>query len=134
MSISENDQPFLSGMSAEKLFNGYYTPTTDVKETKDYFVVEIELPGVRSNDIIMEIGGGTLDIRGEHTEEKMHRLQHVKYTRKERVYGKFKKCIPISESISSNQVRATFRDGLLVIEISKPKQQSNTQKQKIKLI
>lgn len=136
MSSSEQDEiiPFLSGTNVEKLLNGYYTPTTDIKETKEYLIVEIELAGVHPDSITMEIGGGTLDIRGERNEEKIHRSHSIKYKRKERIYGKFKKCIPIHSSVSSNKVRANFKNGLLTIEIPKPKEQDNTKKQKIRLL
>ena len=118
-------------MSIEQLFNGYYTPITDVKETKEALVVEVELPGVKNNNITIEIGDGTLDIRGQHTQEKVHKLLPLTYVRKERIFGKFKKSVPIAYDVSSSDIKASFRDGLLTIEISKPKQQISNKKQKV---
>lgn len=132
--VDSDDDLVLSGVSMEKISCGYYTPTCDIKETKKYLVVEVELPGVLSSDINIEIGGGSLDIRGEHNKEEKHKRQKYKYIRKERMYGKFKKSIPIDISVSSGQVRASFNDGLLTLEIPRPRKQVSMKKEKIRLI
>lgn len=121
------------GYNLEQLMNGYYTPLTDIKETSEYMVIHIELPGVSIKDIDIEVGDGTLDVRGEHNEETKYKNNTLTTIRKERIYGKFKKTIPIDSCVSGQDVRASFKEGLLIIEISKPKKHDNSKKQKVKL-
>ena len=125
---------FLEGINMEKLMNGYYTPTTNIKETDEYLLIEIELPGVIPSEIHMEYGDGMLDVRGEHIETTIYRNQTIRFIRKERIYGKFKKSIQIGENINNSQIKASYRDGILLIEIPKIQNQQLTQKQKIKLL
>lgn len=123
----------LETMNVEQLFNGYYTPITDVKETTESLIIEVELPGVKNDDIVIEIGNGVLDIRGDHTQQTIHRQLPLKSIRKERIFGKFKKSVPISYDVSSSEVNASFRDGLLIVEIPKPKRRMSGKKQKVKV-
>ena len=123
----------IQSMNREQLFNGYYTPITDVYETEECLIVNVELPGVKNHDITIEIGDGTLDIRGNHSEIKVHRLLPLKSIRKERIFGKFRKSVPIHYDVLSNEVRASFKDGLLTVEIPKPKQKMSHKKQKVRL-
>jgi HSP20 family protein len=132
-SANQEINGYLSPQNLEQLMNGYYTPLTDIKETVDYTIIEIELPGVSTKDIDVEIGNGTLDVRGQHNEDTRHRGEPLTIIRKERIYGKFKKTIPIERNISGHDVKASFKEGLLVIEIPKPKKTEITKKQKIKL-
>ena len=135
MSIEDqfNKNSPIKSMNIEQLFNGYYTPIADVKETKECTLVNIELPGVKNHDIIIEIGNGTLDVRGEHSEDKSHRSLPLTSIRKERIFGKFKRSVNIPYDVSSNEIRASFKDGLLTVEIPKPKQRMNHKKQKVRL-
>ena len=136
----DEETSILSDANMKNLLNGYYTPTTDIKETSDYIIVEVELPGVSSSNINIEIGDGVLDIRGEHVQKSdhlshlLHRSQKLRYIQKERICGKFKKSIPVSKSIGSSQVHASFNEGLLCIELTKTKKNNNTKKQKIRLV
>lgn len=120
----------------EQNFNGYYTPTTDIKETNEFIIIEIELPGVSSKDICIELGDSTLDVRGEtrETREDSANTNNYTYIRKERVKGRFKKSINVTSILSPYDVKAIFKDGLLVIEIPKPKERNNLKKQKINLL
>ena len=131
--MSDKDQLLFNSMNMEQLFNGYYTPITDIHETQECLIINIELPGVKNNDIEIEIGDNTLDIRGDHSETKVHRLLPLKSIRKERIFGKFRKSIQIQYDVSSNEVRASFKDGLLTIEVPKPKQRMSHKKQKVRL-
>jgi HSP20 family protein len=123
----------LQALTIESMLNGYYTPITDVYETQECIVIDIELPGIKNDDIIIEIGNGTLDIRGEHIEPTMHRSLSIQKIRRERVFGKFKKSVMIPYDVSNHDIRASFKDGILTIEIPKPKQKMSNKKQKVRL-
>lgn len=134
MSIKMSFEDHFKSTNIEQLLNGYYTPITDVKETKDFILVDVELPGVNNHNITIEIGDGVLDIRGEHIEEEEHRGLPTHSIRKERIFGKFKKTVPIQYDIASSDIKASFTNGLLSLEIPKPKQKMSQKKQKVRLL
>lgn len=121
----------LSPVVIAQHFNGYFTPIADVKENNDFIIVEIELPGVNPKDLLIELGDGTLDIRGEIKDDN---INDIHYIRKERVRGKFKKSIPVHNFIGAFDIKAQFKEGLLIIEIPKPKDKNNSKKQKINIL
>jgi len=123
----------LQSLTLESMLNGYYTPITDVYETQDCLIIDVELPGIKNHDITIEIGNGTLDIRGDHIECETHRSLPIQKIRRERVFGKFKKSVVIPYDVNSHEIRASFKDGLLTIEIPKPKQRTSNKKQKVRL-
>ena len=129
--MTEKHSIVFTPSNIEQLYNGYYTPVCDIKETYEQIIIEIELPGFQSKDIIIEMGDGTIDIRGEYKDDTN---SNTTYIRRERLKGKFKKSVPISGAILTYDIKATLKDGLLTIEIPKPKQNNNSKKQKIALM
>ncbi len=129
--MTEKHNIVFTPSNIEQLYNGYYTPVCDIKETQEQIIIEIELPGFQSKDIIIEMGDGTIDIRGEYKEDS---TQTPSYIRKERLKGKFKKSVPISTNTLTYDIKAILKDGLLTIEIPKPKEKNHSKKQKIALL
>ena len=97
-------------------------PKLDVSETERELHVTAELPGVKEDDINVELTGDTLRIHGvkqDEREEKEHRFHRV-----ERSFGSFERVISIPADIDRQNVRATFKNG--VLEISLPKSAAPT--------
>ena len=109
-----------------RLFDGDWAPAVDVYENDDNVVVKTELPGMVEKDIEIDILGDTLTIKGEkkkEAEEKGDRHYH----RLERVHGSFHRSITLPGEIESDKAKASFKDGVLEIELpkketAKPKQ------------
>ncbi|MCU0611407.1 MAG: Hsp20/alpha crystallin family protein [Candidatus Eisenbacteria bacterium] len=93
-------------------------PKVDIHETEDGFVVEAELPGLTKEDIRLSVHESTLTVEGEkrlEREEKKGKNWH----RQERTYGKFQRVFTLPRAVDPERISATFRDGVLVIELPK---------------
>ena len=114
----ELDRLFESPMQA-------WAPALDVQEDKDGFTIRVELPGMKREDIEVSIQDGALVISGERHQEKINEGTEVH--RQERYYGRFSRVLTLSTAVSSDQVKATYKDGILTVtlpkaEEDKPKQ------------
>jgi HSP20 family protein len=96
---------------------GGWAPALDINETKDGYVVSIELPGTRKEDISVECQDNLLTIRGQKKSEREgHEGAHVHYT--ERTFGSFSRTVRLPAD-STGDAKASFRDGVLTIDIPK---------------
>jgi len=108
----------------EDLVSGTWVPPVDVAETQEKILVRAELPGMRQEDIQIEFENGLLTLRGERRIEK---LDGTTWHRVERIYGNFSRSFTLPRSIDAERISATYRDGILEIEVpkreeAKPKQ------------
>lgn len=95
-----------------------WTPRVDMFEQDGYLVVRAALPGVRPQDIDVELEDGDLVIRGERKSEQAIRAED--YYRREWQYGRFYRRIELPFAVKPEQIQATFRDGVLEVRIPKP--------------
>lgn len=94
--------------------NGF-VPAADLEETDDAFLVEIELPGVKRDDIDVELTGRRLTVRGERKErERVGVLR-----RRTRRVGQFHYEVTLPDEVSGDDIEAGFTDGLLTIRAPK---------------
>lgn len=105
------DRPF-GGASAGTI----WAPAMDVTETRDAYVVTLELAGTSKDDISIECHEGVLTIRGEKKNEREERDEHRHYT--ERTFGSFSRTLRLPAD-ASDEVKATFREGVLTVSIQK---------------
>ncbi len=94
-----------------------WTPPVDIFEDQNEIVVKAELPGIKQQDIAIELTGDTLTIKGERRFEDAQRQDN--YVRVERTYGQFQRSFTISVPVQSEAVSATFKDGLLEVRLPK---------------
>jgi len=94
-----------------------FTPTVDVEETAEGFVIKADLPGVSQKDVKVSLMGDTLVIRGERKSEK--KSDEATPLRIERSYGMFERSFTLGAPVRSDQVKATYRDGVLEIHVPK---------------
>ena len=100
----------------------------DIIEEQDCIKVVVDLPGFNKEDIEVWIEDNQLVIKAERKEEKIEK--DVNYIRQERVYGKVQRAIPIPAEIDENNIKATYKNG--VLEIILPKSEK-TQRKVIKI-
>jgi len=108
----------------EHVSSRVWSPPVDVYEDQDVIVIQAELPGMKQEDIDIEMTGETLTIRGERKFEDEQRRD--RYVRIERQYGAFQRSFTIGIPIEENKVKATYRNGILEVtlpkaEVTKPK-------------
>jgi len=104
----------------EGLRTGMWTPAVDIYEKNDTVVVKAELPGVERDQISVEVKDGILTLRGERKFERD--VKEESYHRVERSYGTFLRSFSLPVSVDQEQVKATFRDGVLEVELPKKEQ------------
>jgi len=106
------------------LFSGW-TPALDVYDEKDNFVVKAELPGLKKEDIDINVHNGVLTISGErkHEAEK----EEGQTFRSERYFGRFQRSVTLPAAVQVDKIKASYKDGVLTIDLpkaeeAKPKQ------------
>jgi HSP20 family protein len=97
-----------------------WNPSVDLYETNDAFVLEADLPGVKSEDVKVEVENGDLVLRGWRTLEKSHSDEQIHTM--ERSSGHFMRRMKLPESVDKDAVQAEFRDGVLRVILPKAKQ------------
>jgi HSP20 family protein len=106
------------------LFSGW-SPALDVHDEKDNLVVQVELPGMKKNDIDISLHDGVLTVSGERKSEREEKEGET--FRSERYFGKFQRSLTLPSQVDSDKVRAAYKDGVLTVslpkaEAAKPKQ------------
>jgi len=92
-------------------------PKVDITESDDEYAVAAELPGVKKDDLTLEIEEGVLTIRGEKKEERDEKKE--KGRRLERYYGAFSRSFSLPSDANADKVEASFTDGVLTVSIPK---------------
>ncbi len=94
-----------------------FTPVVDIEETPEDFILRADLPGVSQRDVKVSLMGDTLTIRGERKEEKQQKAGSM--LRVERTSGVFERTFTLGAPVRSENVKATYRDGVLEIHVPK---------------
>jgi len=92
-----------------------WTPTIDVQRSNGDLVVTAELPGLKKEEVKVEMTEDALILEGERKRE--YKEDHEGYHRYERSYGKFYRAIPLPEGIKADQAKAELNDGVLKISV-----------------
>lgn len=90
-----------------------FVPEIEVLRRTEDFVVRVDLPGLKRDDVKIELTNDLLTISGERKEEKKEEREG--YYRSERSYGSFFRQIPLPEGAKTDTAKAEFTDGVLVV-------------------
>jgi HSP20 family protein len=96
---------------------GWY-PEIDVFEKDNRLVTKIDLPGMKKDDVKVEVADGQLAISGERKSEAEEKGEQ--FYRCEREYGSFYRRVPLPEGAKIEDVKATFTDGVLEVSVPLP--------------
>jgi HSP20 family protein len=94
-----------------------FVPAFDVRETKDAYLFEADLPGIQESDLEISVTGNRLSVSGKRETEQ--RDENERYFCSERTYGTFVRAFTLPDDADVEQVNAEFRDGVLRIKIPK---------------
>lgn len=97
--------------------SGVFSPKADIAEDEKGFSIELVLPGLKKEDIHMEVHQNALSIRGERTFQKEENGK--KYHRIESSYGNFKRTFNLPDHVDSEGIDARFEDGILHVFLPK---------------
>jgi HSP20 family protein len=106
-----------------------FVPRLNVSETDLAYKVMVELPGMEEKDFDVTIEDNLLRIKGEKKAETENKDEH--YHRFESSYGSFERILRLPEAIDSEASKASFKNGILTLEIPKDKEISRVKKLKI---
>ena len=104
--------PFFEGTESKVM-------KTDIKEKKDKYLIDIDLPGYEKEDIKMEISDGYLTVHASVNKEVDDEKEKGKYVRKERYVGECSRSFYVGENVSEEEIKAKFKNGTLTIEVPK---------------
>jgi len=94
-------------------------PALDVEDKGDSLVVRAEIPGVKPEEMEVELNGDQLLIRGEKKEEKEEKDEEKKYYYKERSFGSFSRSVNLGIELDPELVKAEYKDGILTVTLKK---------------
>lgn len=100
-----------------KEVGGEIAPSIDIFEEGDDVVVKAELPGMKKEDIEVELTGDAITISGEKKEEQ--KVERKGYYRHERSYGSFARSFTLPSEVRADEAKAEFKDGVLEIRVPK---------------
>jgi HSP20 family protein len=94
-----------------------FTPAVDIKENENEIRLEVELPGIKPDEVEIIAENDVLTIRGQKESERKEgddRFQIV-----ERAYGTFMRTFQLPQGVDENQIKADFENGVLTVHIPK---------------
>lgn len=103
---------------------------TDIRETNDKYIVDVDLPGFDKENINLSLDNGYLNISAKVDKEEKN--EEAKYVRQERFYGECSRSFYVGDEIKEEDIKAEFKNGILNIEI--PKKEIETKAKEIKQI
>lgn len=99
--------------------NGFdlWAPNTDMMETDDAYVIEIDLPGIPKEDVKISFKDNRLTISGERKKEEKEEEEN--FMRRERYFGSFLRSFTLPNTVKEDAVKAKYRDGVLTVTVKK---------------
>lgn len=94
-----------------------FTPTFEVKETTDQFIVRADVPGVEEKDVDISLHNGVLSISGTRSSEQ--RNEGEAFYVHERQYGSFSRSFALPDTADGEKVDASLSNGVLTVTIGK---------------
>jgi len=104
-------------------------PSLDFSETDEAFQIRMNVPGVKADEVNIEVAGDTIRISGEHKEEKEEKGRT--YHRLERRSGSFTRALTLPAAVKQDKVAAECKDGILTVTLPKVE---TAKAQKIKVV
>jgi HSP20 family protein len=96
---------------------GSLVPPVDIEETPESFVFKADLPGIDPREVKVSLHGDTLTLRGERKREVQKHEGSIHRT--ERAYGVFERSFSLTAPVKGDQVKASYKDGVLEIAVPK---------------
>ncbi len=93
---------------------------TDIKETEDDYILDIDLPGYKKEDIKVDITDGYLTINAKTSHEK-NEGEKGKFVRRERFMGECSRSFYVGDDVKEDEIKASFKNGILNLEVPKVK-------------
>jgi HSP20 family protein len=106
-----------------------WAPQIEMFQRDGQVIIRADLPGLKKDDMQVELRDDSVIIRGERQEERKEEGEG--FYRTERTYGRFYREIPLPAGVDTSKATATFRDG--VLEIAMPAEQSEARRRQLEI-
>jgi HSP20 family protein len=103
--------------NGDKWLTTEFSPACDISETDDAYQVRMDVPGIKPDDITVQVTGDTVHVSGERQEEKEEKGKT--YHRVERRSGSFSQTLRLPASVAEDKVQAEFDKGVLTVTLPK---------------
>jgi HSP20 family protein len=100
-----------------------WDPEIEVFDREGQYVVRADLPGLKKEDVRVEVTDNALILEGERRKE--HEERKEGFYRSERSYGRFSRAVPLPEGVDTEHVKAEFKDGVLEVKLPAPRRQQH---------
>ncbi len=107
--------PSLFPESAPLLTPEWFKPSLDIASDEKEYTIKIELPGIDSADVTIEVEGSTLKVKGEKRQQKEEKEKD--FYRIERSYGAFQRILDIPDDAVTDEISSSYKDGVLSITV-----------------
>jgi HSP20 family protein len=97
-----------------------WTLAIDLQEQDDKYVLRADVPGMKAEDVQIEVEDDVLTVTGKHEETEEEKKGD--FVRRERRYGSFSRSMTLPKGVSSDQIEASCKDGVLEVMIPRPKE------------
>ena len=97
-----------------------WTPAIDVTRDNGNLVVKVDVPGIKPDEIQVQVDDDTLMLSGRHEESTEDKEKG--YVRRERRYGAFSRSMPLPPGVDAKKIKARTKDGVLQVTIPLPKE------------
>lgn len=111
------DEFFQKGVSQANSGMPTFAPKCDIEETDSHYVLSFDLPGLKKEDIQIELCGDQLCVSGERSEHNEERKKNL--TRSERFYGSFTRSFMLPAGVKPDSIETDYKDGVLHVAIPK---------------
>ena len=119
------NEVFPRAQEDEELSVCAWKPMVDIFETDEAINISVDLPGVKKEDVSVELKNNVLTLRGER--RIVETVPDDRYYRRERCFGTFQRSFSLRESVQPEKVNAKFKDGVLTVVIPFPEQEATRQ-------
>jgi HSP20 family protein len=102
-----------------------WSPSADISENEKEYLIRASLPGVKKEDIKVQMQEGMISIEGERRQEKEDKNE--KFHRIESVYGSFSRSFGLPDNVKAEAVKSEFKDGVLTVHIPKAEKEKAKQ-------
>jgi HSP20 family protein len=106
-----------------KMNSQAFVPAAELQETPEAIHLSLEAPGMKAEDLDIQVTADTVSISGERKEETLTEDQGVKRT--EFRYGRFQRVIPLPTRVQNSNVHAEYQDGILKLVLPKAEEEKN---------
>ena len=101
--------------------------STDVRESDKGYMVDIDMPGFRKEDISLELQNGYLTVSAHRDSSHDDKAEDGKWLRRERYVGSCSRSFYVGEDMKDSDIHASYKDGTLCLELPKPQAQQQVE-------